>query len=138
MIPITAAFAAICGIIMTILSFRVTMRRVEIGKSTGQIAAGHYGDCNDEKLRKRMRGFGNFIEYTPMVLLLMALSEMAHAPSRMLCLLGSAFVLGRICHATLGMNIDPNKPPVWRIFGMMPTHGCIVVLSLWLLKTIYL
>ncbi len=88
---ITPLYAALAAVILIGLSLRVIgvrrSRRVAIG------------DGADEDLARRIRAQGNFIEYTPLVLVLILLLELGGAPAWQLHALGVALILGRIVHA---------------------------------------
>ncbi|HWU01438.1 MAG TPA: MAPEG family protein [Novosphingobium sp.] len=76
----------------------------------------HMGDGGDPLLIARMRAQANFIEQTPITLILFALVEMAGVGrsnwgSWLLPLMGAAFMLGRVAHG-FGMdgNFKPGRP----------------------------
>lgn len=92
MLSVTPWYAAVLAALMALLSIRVPMRR-------GQLDV-PFGDGGDEVLATRIRAFGNFIEYVPMLLLLMALSELQGASKTLLHLEGAALIALRILHAT--------------------------------------
>jgi uncharacterized membrane protein YecN with MAPEG domain len=64
-----------------------------------------------------IRAHGNFAEYVPLTLLLMALCELAGVGALWLHLGGGLLLAGRILHA-IGIQIPkaPNKP---RLFGTL-------------------
>lgn len=68
-----------------------------------------------------IRAHGNFAEYVPLTLLLMALCELAGVGALWLHLGGGLLLVGRILHA-IGIQIPraPNKP---RLFGTL-FSGC--------------
>ncbi len=74
-LPITATIAALLAIQMFILTILVSLRRVSLGKEHGDMAKFPYQDGGDPILQRRMRAFGNFAEYVPMCLLMLALLE---------------------------------------------------------------
>lgn len=128
---ITSKIAGLLALQMFILSMMVSLRRVSLGKSEGDIAKYPYQDGNDETLRRRMRAFGNFIEYVPVCLIMLALIEFNGASENLLWGLGICFVLGRISHS-IGMLSNPHFP-VPRILGMLTTYAVLIVPSVWLL-----
>ena len=130
-LEITSKIAAALAIQMLVLSMMVSMRRVELGKSEGDIAKYPYQDGNDETLKRRMRAFGNFIEYVPMCLIMLALIEFNGAGEKLLWGLGVCFVLGRISHS-IGMLSNPHFPAP-RIIGMFATYAMLIVPAVWLL-----
>ncbi len=91
MFSITLLYSALLGMLMAVLSIRVPIRRGLIDVP--------YGDGEDEVLATRIRAFGNFIEYVPMVLVLMALLEASRAVPAALHGMGVALLLARLLHA---------------------------------------
>lgn len=61
------------------------------------------GDGGNPLLIARMRAHANFVEYTPIVLILIGLIELAEGTSPWLWAVGVVYVLARICHA-FGMD----------------------------------
>lgn len=61
------------------------------------------GDGGNQRLIARMRAQANFVEYTPFVLMLIGLIELADGTSPWLWIVGVAYILGRIAHA-IGMD----------------------------------
>lgn len=62
-----------------------------------------YGDGGNERMAARMRAQLNFAEYTPIVLILIALIELGAGTSLWLWLAGGIYVVGRVLHA-FGMD----------------------------------
>jgi len=117
-LPITSVTAAVAGLLMLPLTVLVSMRRMAVGQA------------RDETLRRRIRAFGNFIEYVPMCLILLGLTELAGAPGGLLWVLAGLLLAGRVIHA-LGMLFDPT--PLARTFGMLMTYAAFSVPAVWLL-----
>ncbi len=57
------------------------------------------GDAGDEGLRRAIRAHGNFAEYVPFAVLLIALAELNGSPAWSIHVLGSVLVLARLSHA---------------------------------------
>ena len=57
------------------------------------------GDGGDKLLARRLRVQGNFVEYVPLALLLMALLEVSGLPSAWLWGFGGALLASRLLHA---------------------------------------
>ena len=57
-----------------------------------------HGKGDDELLQRAIRAHGNFTEYVPMMLILLAFLELSDASELQLHLLGGAFLLGRVMH----------------------------------------
>ena len=88
---ISLLFAGVHALLLLALSAQVSRvrRRVKVG----------LGDKGDAALARAIRVQGNFIEYVPIALLLLALLELAGAPRAWLLAGGSALLLGRLLHA---------------------------------------
>lgn len=130
-LPITSLLAASLVILMCALTMLVSARRVSLGNASGDIAKYVFGHGDDETLRRRVRAFGNFIEYVPMALVMLVLLELQGAPSSLVWGLGGAFVVGRYLHA-FGMLYNP-RAPMLRIIGMIATYSALLTPAFWLL-----
>ena len=71
-IAITALYAGLLGVVLFVLSYRVVQQR-----RASSISLGHK---EDKVLERRIRGHGNFVEYVPMCLILLAALEMQGGP----------------------------------------------------------
>lgn len=134
LLPVTSTIAALLAILMLPLTIQVSMRRALIGKRSGDIATAVFGDVGDVKLRSSIRAFGNFIEYVPMCLLLLALMELQNAPSQLLWWVGGCFVGGRVIHA-VSMSFIPRNPAP-RGLAMFTTYAALLVPAWWLLNSL--
>ena len=90
---------------------------------------GGVGDLENPALRSRMRAHSNFVEYTPFVLILVALIEHSGGRAPLLQELGIAYMTGRVLHA-LGI-----ERPVFtmQFIGAMTTWLVLLVLVVWAL-----
>lgn len=131
-LPITSTVAALLAALMLPLTIMISMRRVHLGKAAGDVALYVFGDGDDETLRRRIRALGNFVEYVPMALLMLALIEAQGASTTMLWSLGGAFAAGRVLHA-FGMLAMPRKPAP-RIVGMMTTYAALLLPAVWIVS----
>lgn len=124
---VTPLYAALCGILLIMLSLRVIRYRHARKVSLG--------DGGDESLRQAIRAQGNFTEYAPLALLLLFLLELSRqAPHWALHLLGAALFLGRVAHAWGILASRPHaKPHPGRPVGMVLTFAVITVTAVWLL-----
>ncbi|MCX7362107.1 MAG: MAPEG family protein [Alphaproteobacteria bacterium] len=122
--PVVSSFyAALIGILCVVLSVLVIRLRVSTKISIG--------DGGDKVLSRMTRVFGNFIEYAPLVVVMLALAETMGTSRLTLHIFGLAFIVGRIAHAfglyrTLGVN--PG-----RTIGVVLTLGTILGLAITLL-----
>ena len=115
--PLTSLFAVAFGILLLILWLGVTKHRARAGISIGE------GD--DVALHEKIRRHGNFIEWVPMTLLLMALAEAGGAAASWLWVAGGLALLGRVLHPFGLSAANPAHPG--RIIGNI---GNIVALLL--------
>ena len=88
------------------------------------------GDGGNDQLIRRMRAQANFIEQTPITLILFALVEAAGKGGQWLAPLGATFIASRVAHA-FGMEENGFKPgrPVGMMVGMI-TQLVLVVTAL--------
>jgi uncharacterized membrane protein YecN with MAPEG domain len=110
MLPVTALYAGLLGLYFIWLATRVIkarrVHRVGIGTS-------------HRLVERPARAHGNFAEYVPFALLLLALCEINSLPDWALHVLGVTLVAGRVLHAT-GIAKEPEDFK-WRILGMSLT-----------------
>ena len=97
---ITLVSAALAAVINLWLSVRCGRARVK-----GKVL---HGDGGDATLMKAMRAHANFIEYTPIALILIAAIELSGHGGALLAGTAIAFLFGRIIHA-LGMASDQTN-----------------------------
>lgn len=112
-LPITLLFAALFAIFALILSFRAGFYR---GASGVPIL---YGDPVDKELAVRVRRQQNFLEYVPMMLILMAAIELNGGSSTFLYTAGALLIGARIAHA-IGLKHD-NMGHIGRLIGAAGT-----------------
>eukprot|EP01023_Acetabularia_acetabulum_P067809 TRINITY_DN9452_c0_g1_i4.p2 TRINITY_DN9452_c0_g1~~TRINITY_DN9452_c0_g1_i4.p2 ORF type:complete len:134 (-),score=22.20 TRINITY_DN9452_c0_g1_i4:24-425(-) len=119
----TALFGGIFGFILVLLSANVIITR----RSKG-ISLGSFGD---PLMERRMRAQGNFCEYVPMGLILVAVIELTDVvPEWVVYLLGGVLLVGRLLHATAFFSEHP-----WmfgRVGGMaftLTTIGTMAVIT---------
>ena len=98
-IPITLLTASLLGLVFIWLSARVIGARVK-GETL-------IGDAGDTDLIFAIRTHGNFTEYVPIFLIVLALVESAGANRIALWVLAGLFVLARLLHVP-GMGADAN------------------------------
>ena len=113
---IVAYYAAILAVMFVVLTIRVIKGRIR-----GRISL---GDGGDEALIRAQRTHGNFAEFVPFALLLIALAEMNASPSWSIHVLGSVLVLARISHA-YGITQGMAKMK-FRQFGMIGTFVVLI------------
>ena len=118
MLIVTSIIASILAIIFIKLSLAVIglRRRNKVGLGSG----GH------EDLERAIRAQGNFAEYVPLGLILIACLELNGAPWLASALTGISLIVGRLIHAK-GIN---EPPPNFsnRVLGMKFTLYTLVAL----------
>mgnify|MGYP002479343232 CR=1 FL=1 len=119
-LPVCSFFVAIFSIALIGLSVPVSLRRVKIGDMIG--------DSPDQLLHRRIRAQGNFIEYVPLSLIGLVLTEIETASPWPALSIGIALVCGRVFHV-IGMY--GNYAPL-RGFGMVLTYLSLVLTALFL------
>ncbi len=122
-LPVTSLYAALLAFLFLALSWYVIMYR-----RANMISL---GDNDDKALRKRMRAQANFVEYTPIGLVLLMLTEAQGAPGFALHLLGLSLLVGRVLHA-VGFASTPPKI-ILRQIGMVLTLLMILLCAIGLL-----
>lgn len=124
---VTPLYAALCGILLIMLSLRVIRLR---GRHQVSLGDGGHPD-----LQAAIRAQGNFAEYAPLALLLLFLLEASReAPFWALHLLGAALFLGRALHAWGVLSSAPrSRPKPGRPVGMVLTFSMLLIAAVWLL-----
>ena len=119
MLLITAVIAAALTIIFVKLSFAVIglRRKNKVGLGSGGI----------DDLERAIRAQGNFAEYVPFGIILIACLELNGAPWWLVALPGVTLIIGRLIHAA-GINTPPPDFSK-RVLGMMLTFGTLITLA---------
>ncbi|NKB99339.1 MAG: hypothetical protein GKR90_12715 [Pseudomonadales bacterium] len=126
-LTITLVTACILGLMFIWLSARVIGTRV---KNDVLI-----GDSGDQALLFSIRVQGNFTEYVPIFLIVLALIEAAGANQTALIVLAALFVAARLSHV-LGMGEDANlKFRQAGIIGSFTAIGAVSLYGLFLALT---
>lgn len=86
----TAYYAMPLAVLFLVLWFRVTVTRSSLKVSIG--------DAGNVALHEKVRQHGNFIEWTPFVLLLMVIAEGNGADAIWLHVSGALLLAGRLIH----------------------------------------
>ncbi len=115
---VTGLYTALCAGVMIFLAFRIIRLRWKEQVSLG--------DGGHKSLELAIRAHGNFVEYTPIFLILLFLCEYQGLPAVVLHLAGIVFLFGRSIHA-YAIYSELIRP---RVFGMISTFSVIGVLSL--------
>ena len=123
---ITAFYAAILALIFVALSGWVIAER--LGKQT------LFGDGGDDAMVRRIRSQGNFTEYVPFALILIALLEASGGSTILVRGLLVVLVVARILHP-IGMLAPTNSPRQFacRGGGIISTLSIIIITAVALL-----
>jgi len=119
-LPITLCAAAAAAVLNVWLSIRIGMVRTNKKISIG--------DGGDMELIARMRAQANFIENTPIVLVLIAVVELARTGNVWLMGVAAAYMLGRVAH---GVGMDGGPLGFMRGVGTMATMLTQLGLGTW-------
>lgn len=115
---VTGLYAGILALVYMVLSINVVARRVSYKMP--------YGDGGDSRLAKAVRIHGNFAEYVPFALILMALYEMQAGSMYTLHIVGCALIVARFLHI-IGLN---NQVLVARAGGTVLTMFIFATLGI--------
>jgi len=123
---ITALYAALLGIFFTVLTLRVLALR---GVTPLKWLA--FNNFGAQALERAVRAHGNFIEYVPMVLLMMYFAEAAELSPLRVHITGGLLLLGRVMHGICFGFMKFNMP--LRFGGMVLTLLALINISVSLL-----
>lgn len=113
---ITPVYAALLAVLFFALSVRIVSLRRRLRVAVG--------DGGEPELLRAIRAHGNFAEYVPLTLLLLALAESQGNPPLLLHALGLALLAGRIAHAW-GISRTAEELR-YRVFGMAATFTALL------------
>jgi uncharacterized membrane protein YecN with MAPEG domain len=118
-ITITAFYASLLALLFIALSFNVIRLRFKLKVGLG--------DGGEKALTKAIRIHGNFAEYMPLALILLAGYELSGAQSSLIHIFGSVLVLGRVLHAVgISKSIGTSKA---RVLGTLSMFLVLLMLS---------
>ncbi|HLV77691.1 MAG TPA: MAPEG family protein [Marinobacter sp.] len=123
-VPVTAVFAAVIGLLLLVLSAQVVKYRYKYRLGMG---------VNDDPgFEAAVRAQANLVEYAPVALIMLAIAELNGVPSGLIYWTGMVFVAGRILHAW-GMINGKGGPHKGRMIGILLSWLAILVAALLLL-----
>jgi uncharacterized protein len=122
-LPVSLTFAGASGLLNLWLAYRCVRIRVS--------GPGGVGDLGIPVLRARMRAHANFVEYTPFVLILMALLEHAGGSVEVLEGTGIVYFLARVLHA---FGIERPRFTM-QLLGAIGTWIVLLTLAIWAIWT---
>ncbi len=123
---VTLLYAGLLAILSMALSFQAGRMRAQTGISLG--------DGGNEQMLVAMRRHANFVEYVPMILILLVLLEMNEVGALAIHGLGGALVVFRICHA---IGLGPSMQSPLRGIGAAGTALVLVVSAVWAVITFF-
>ncbi|WP_372964237.1 MAPEG family protein [Marinobacter sp.] len=123
-IPITAVFAAVIGLLLLVLSGLVVKYRLKYRMGMGV--------NEDPEFGAAVRAHANLVEYAPIGLIMLAIAELNGVSNTLIYWTGMALVAGRILHA-FGMINGKGGEHKARMIGILLTWLAILVAALLLL-----
>ncbi|MFL1468172.1 MAPEG family protein [Marinobacter sp. HN1S83] len=127
-VPVTAVFAAVTGLLLLVLSTYVVRFRLQYRKGMGV--------TDDRDFEAAVRAHGNLVEYAPLGLLMLGLAELNGVPGHLVYWAGMALVVGRILHAW-GMINGRGGPHKARMAGIALTWLAILMTAVLLLWNVF-
>ncbi len=124
-LPVTTLYALPLAVIFLGLFMNVTMARSKLSLSIG--------DGGNVDLHERIRKHGNFVEWVPMVLILMVLAEAGGTGALWLHAAGALLTIGRVLHA-IGLKADAPLNPL-RIAGNSGGMLAVAILVIALVRS---
>ena len=124
-LPVTLTATGAAALINLWLAIRVGQKR-----KSEQVSV---GDGGKEPLIARMRAQANFIEYTPIVLILFAVIELAVGTSLALWITMAVFLMGRVAHP---FGMDGWMPG--RMIGTLTTFVIMLGLAAYAIAIPYM
>jgi uncharacterized membrane protein YecN with MAPEG domain len=128
-VPVTAVFAAVLGLLLIVLSLLVSRHRLKLNQGLGV--------SEDIDFQATVRAHANLVEYAPLGLIMLAVAELNGVPGTLIYWTGLGFVVGRLLHA-FGMINGRGGPHMARMAGILLTWLTILVLAVLLLWNVYM
>lgn len=124
-LPVTGLYAALMALFALFLSFQAGTARSRSGISI------LFGSPENLELAEHVRRHQNFLEYVPMIIIVMAVVELSGGSATFLHGAGIALIVARIAHA-VGLKHDRISHP-GRIVGAGGTALITLVVALYAL-----
>ncbi len=118
---VTLITAGFLGLLLVILSFNVVRFRRQEQLNLG-------AGAEDSMLFRAVRAQGNFTEYAPTMLVLLAALEYMQAGYLLVVGLAATFTVARYMHG-YGLGFTDGSVPFWRMFGTLFTWLSLLVAS---------
>lgn len=115
-LAITSFYAAILALLYVVLAILVVRQRIKhrVGLGTGK----------EPRMQQTVRMHGNFAEYVPLLLILVALLELQQSPVWQLHLVAGLTLAGRVLHAVGLWQSSGTSVP--RFVGMLSTFAALI------------
>jgi uncharacterized protein len=118
--PITMFYAGLLALVLLALSVRTIQARAATKV--------YMGDGGNELMLRRMRGMANFVEYVPLILIMLALLELRATAPWQLHALGATLLVARVLHGyTFAFA---THFPAGRFLGAVLTQAALAVSAL--------
>lgn len=127
-VPVTAVFAAVIGLLLLVLSTHVVRYRLKYQKGMGV--------TDDRDFEAAVRAHANLVEYAPLGLIMLGLAELNGVPGFLVYWAGMALVVGRVLHAW-GMINGRGGTHKARMAGIALTWLAILVTALLLFWNVF-
>ena len=119
MIHITALYSGLLALMYIVFSYNVASKRRRLGVGAG--------DGENRLLLKAIRIHSNFIEYVPLLLILMAIFELNQGSSTILHISGVSIFIARVAHYMgLSKTLGASKA---RMLGVSLTWLILIKLA---------
>lgn len=115
-LTITPIYLGLAALLLAYLSIRVVQLRWRLRVG--------FGDGGQPALARAIRVQGNCAEYLPLMMMIVAGTELGGAPGWVVHLFGAASLLGRLLHA-YGLA-GHSGSSLWRVLGMVATFGVLI------------
>ena len=124
---ITAAYLAVLALLYAVLGLQVA--RLRRGNRV------LFGDGENVRLRSAIRAHANFVEYVPIITLLVAMLEMSGLSATRVHVLMGALLVARLLHP-LGMYVGPRtwQFQICRVGGIALTITVLIAAALLILS----
>ena len=119
-LTITALYASLLTLVFLTLSINVIRLRFKLKVGLG--------DGGEKRLTQAIRAHGNFSEYVPLTLLLLASYELSGANTGFLHILGATLLIGRLLHV-IGLSKSMGTS-AQRAAGMISTFIVLFILAI--------
>src|SRR5690554_2227915 len=127
-VPVTAVFAAVIGLLLLVLSGQVVKYRLKYRMRLGV--------NDDPEFEAAVRAHANLVEYAPVGLIMLAIVELNGVASGLVYRTGMALLVWRILHAWGMINGKGGRRKA-RMIGIWLTWLAILVAALLLLWNVW-